>query len=510
MLDNFEKQPTWTVMIYLAGDNNLSADLPGIVEEVLTAEPSKNLKILLTVDTLTAPPLCYRITHNEISITTHTEESPCHALKRLLDEGSEQTDEDDYCALILFGHGPAIGSNNFLKDEHPYGYLTLKDLADTIRKTFNGKPIDVLGLDNCLMSEAEIAYQLRACAANMISSQGMVHVNAWPHREFLDFLAAGSDLTPDSVATRLFDLYHERNETNYKRLRRSADQVHGCPPAIGQVAENEIRALVQVITARLDGLDDDTNKAARALKEALTLARLETQSFWNEQFADLVDFCRLLAKKCAFFQQLSDPGVNLKDVVDACNAVIDALQKSGAAIPHQSYIGPALQYSRGLSVFFPWTMPTELGGPPEQNENAFEIKRRTQFETYLDNDFAQPGGSNWGEFLCYFYAATLRKIRGLPEHKKLNFSARVKALKNLKGKTIGLDITQNSDVSGAGSSISGIGDPSGKEHPSIGGPNGKEHPSIGPDIDHLSVVKNYPRRNYPFTAGTEKQGWLQP
>jgi hypothetical protein len=526
-------QKTWTVMMYLAGDNDLSGDLSAIVREMLEAAPSPHVKILALVDTREAAPLLYRLTDDEIIVETQPEDTGFAALGALLAEGKALTDDDEHSALILFGHGPAIGSNGFLRDSHPAGYLSLKQLAELITKKF-GRAIDVLGLDSCMMCEAEIAYELRGCADHLVGSEGMARVDAWPFREFLEHLANPNEATdPASVAAQLYQSYGTRNQRFYDIEDRSSDQVHCRLPQVAAALDDTVRPLVALLLGKLPGLDTGDHTAL-ALKQALLLARLEAQSYWNETFADLADFCDLLAAKCELLGKLSGGGVDLSDVSAASRAVGAAVD---GAVARQSYIGPALQYSRGLSVYFPWTMPLGMAGPPdveledewgEKTVRRISLKRRTMFEAYLENAFAQAAGVNWGEFLYAFFAATLRDMRGLPDADKLNYSACKAQLKTISGRTISLIPTDGDDkdpeLEGGGGKVhptlGRVHPELGRVHPTLGRVHpelGRVHPTLGRVHPELGLrggqagnVKNSPRASYPFhQLGLQKsKGWI--
>jgi hypothetical protein len=79
-------------------------------------------------------------------------------------------------------------------------------------------------------------------------------------------------------------------------------------------------------------------------------------------------------------------------------------------VPHSYYIGADLQYSHGLSIYFPWTMqgePYSFYFSRKEKEHVLV----TAFETYSRYDFAKARTSGWADFLKVYYRATLRKVR---------------------------------------------------------------------------------------------------
>jgi len=96
--------------------------------------------------------------------------------------------------LIMSGHGSGITDDFFLKDEDSMDSLTigelrtaLKDIAKIIRaKTGDrSRKIDIVGMDACLMSMGEIAYEIRKHADVLIAAEGLEAEFGWPYRRIL-------------------------------------------------------------------------------------------------------------------------------------------------------------------------------------------------------------------------------------------------------------------------------------------------------------------------------------
>ena len=59
-----------------------------------------------------------------------------------------------------------------------------------------GHKIDVVGLDSCLMSTAEIGYELRHYVDYLVSSQGNVDDIGWPYADLLGWLKQNPTTSP--------------------------------------------------------------------------------------------------------------------------------------------------------------------------------------------------------------------------------------------------------------------------------------------------------------------------
>jgi hypothetical protein len=121
-----------------------------------------------------------------------------------------------------------------------------------------------------------------------------------------------------------------------------------------------------------------------------------------------------------------------------------------------------------VSVFFPWTLPTDPYFFTRSSNNEWVL--RTAFETYCEYDFAQE--SQWSSFLESFFKATLRRVRrssrdfALKEDGKLAEGGLVQETVHAPSEVLAIDLQKSSSDTG----------------------------KVDPDV--WSTVKNYPRRNY--------------
>ncbi len=100
------------------------------------------------------------------------------------------------------------------------GALTIRGLADALRAALGRKKLDVLGMDSCLMSTAEVCRQVRARVNYFVASEGFVPNTGWPYRDMLDKLThyykgdpprfpAHAELRPEILCERLVKDYIE-------------------------------------------------------------------------------------------------------------------------------------------------------------------------------------------------------------------------------------------------------------------------------------------------------------
>jgi hypothetical protein len=426
-------------MIYLAGDNDLSPEMVRALQRMKDAKVSRKVNVIVEMDTMSGGARFFELNRSRFSevkidrtwpsrsVTkdeierenSGAETDSLRGLRNLLKWGVKDFPAEHYM-LILFGHGPII-RGAFLQDSNPPSYLELPDFAGVLGEFFNKKnKLDILGLHNCVMNGVELLYQLRDTADYILGSQGLVLRVGWPYQRLLNAITmpledSGADAaTPSQVAARLLRVCAKHNFDFYRYMNRSFDQALSRAGKSDEIAaalkgNKEKPGLARLLTRHLEMLgQDDREKrhAGRLVREAVCLARLEAQSFWQSQFVDLQDFCALLADKCRFFERLVDrdsaAGAALDSIADACENVKQAIEN---AVRGNYYLGPERQYSNGLSVYFPWAQPFDTvahaGRKCERCRNAFA--------EYKDYDFARD--AHWGKFLTTYFAATMRSVR---------------------------------------------------------------------------------------------------
>src|SRR5262249_31765988 len=254
-----------------------------------------------------------------------------------------------YRMLILSGHGSgAVG--DFLTDDHvgnernrslsiPSLESALNEAQSHVRRSLKieGKLIDVLGMDSCLMSMAEVCYQVRKSVDYLVGSEGFVQNAGWPYRSLLKKLcgriANHEELTPARIAG-----YVVQDYIAYYREYLPADvsvDMAACEIAkLGHLSEahdsKSVRRRGKELTdllipplrrCRPDG--DSLSANERSIRDLVTMAHWRAQSYKFEQYTDLWDFClqiRELGK--------SSTDKLVKEIVGAAERVQNAIDES--------------------------------------------------------------------------------------------------------------------------------------------------------------------------------------
>jgi hypothetical protein len=370
--------------------------------------------------------------------------------------------------LILFGHGVLVAGNTFLGDTTPPSFLRLTDFVRIIKTHFGepqeealGRPkphLDILACDNCVMNAVESAYEIRNHVDYMIGSQDLMLAVGWPFKKIVEVVQRNPHAHTKVMARRVLKAC-ARRLIDYTLMERSTEQ-SVCD--LTQLRNNRLKDAIKYLADALkDGLKTDRwgRVCYPEIRDAVRLARLEAQAYWTETFVDLYDFCELLLQRTGHYvtrqimwlsayanrseigaakEHANQLGAAPEEILDFLAGTPDVQIwfriKTGCirvlrefslkdenetpkkhVVPYSYYVCPDLQYSHGLSIYFPWTLPSDpiifeqgTGSGPYSTE---DYKLRTAFDEYKEYSFPSHDGTDWAGFLTQFFKATLRNVR---------------------------------------------------------------------------------------------------
>ena len=149
--------------------------------------------------------------------------------------------------------------------------------------------------------------------------------------------------------------------------------------------------------------DKKPNAFHAPLMDLIQLAHLKSQSYWDENYIDLYDFCFCLSNACV--SATVDPSLKptLTNIQEACEGVMKVLKRGtpgddDGLIVRSESAGPSYQYSHGLSLYFPWTRPIASDLWEKQYADYALMQHETTRQT-------------WKDFLDRYFDSTMRKVR---------------------------------------------------------------------------------------------------
>jgi cysteine peptidase C11 family protein len=327
--------------------------------------------------------------------------------------------------LFMLGHGVVVGNDIFMMDEHGSEQsLTLTDLGQILGEfkhniELEDSVLELVSFHSCSVSSMEVAYELQGTAKYLLASQGPAFVGSWPYRQILVRIfntlpdkstSPGDGKPPKSLRQEdmrklMLDIYRScmRNSGDYL-LAGYSFQLTLCDLEKLPDIHGDIHALAQALTA---GLEKDVSR------DFILLSHWKSQSFFNEMYTDLYDFCFCLNNKIADLEKFGAVSQELADIRKACDNVMNRLMKENprkdtdARIPQiivaADSLGPAFQYSRGLSVYFPWAEPSK-DSPILKEYQRYRFTTDFMTESETDVEYS------WLKFLRAYFKTTKRAV----------------------------------------------------------------------------------------------------
>ena len=199
-----------------------------------------------------------------------------------------------------------------------------------------GQRLSLIGMDACLMSMLEVAYQIRDHAEVMVGSQEVEPMAGWPYTPILSALTARPQMTPQELSELIVQEYARSYRPSTRRV-----------PEITQSAINlaQMEPLGEKLAAFVAALQ--AAFAADVFAEvALNRAKQDGFRFDDPDYLDLRDLVE------AFQQQYKGQDAA---VLEAAQALLDDLTP-GPDRPILANVTQGKRYAQrahGLSIYFP-------------------------------------------------------------------------------------------------------------------------------------------------------------
>ncbi len=400
----------WTVMVYLAGDNNL--DHNGVVDlkEMKKVGTTPDINVVAQFDRAgagvqTARYCLQKGTSLDADVCQTLGETNSGSPEALIDfiKWGVTTYPADHHLLVLWNHGQGWDDTDIYAGERASGARlrrsgrishslfrtsvqhaaklsaqdgkiaraillddNAKDFLDNLEmkkvveaaRTAIGRKLDILGMDACLMSMGEVAYQVRDSVLYTVGSEETEPLEGWPYDSILKDLSKTPEMPPPALCKLIVKNYLSSYKKTPEAVTQSAIDLSASAKFIG--------ACKTFASALKAGL---ANGATRAV---IVDARNRVQEYEVPDNVDLIDLCRLL--KAASVS---------KAMKSACDLVVAAVEGSPGLVIASGYCGAPMKRSHGVAIYFP---------------------TRTLSPLYAGLDFTKKTG--WGAFLKQYLVAT--------------------------------------------------------------------------------------------------------
>jgi hypothetical protein len=377
---NQEILKKWTVMLYLAGDNNLDANGVIDLEEMKQVGSTGEINLIAQFDRAGAglPTMRYLLKKGtslqadtvEKLGEVNTGDPAC--LLDFIKWGVGGYPAEHYL-LILWNHGQGWDDTDIFAGERVKGARLMRtnrirhalfktsvaraarlaaksrkfsramlidddarDFLDSIElkqvlagaKTFIGRKIDILGMDACLMSMAEVGYQVRDSVLFTVGSEETEPLDGWPYDSFLSHLMMNTDENPRELSKNIVNKYIGSYKSSGEAVTLSACDL---------TSAASFAATMKTFTGELiNGLADSK------VGSLIVNARYRAQEYQVKDNIDLISFCKLLKAS-----------VIPDSLLQACNNVIAGIKGKDGLVVASDFNGALMNESHGLAIYFP-------------------------------------------------------------------------------------------------------------------------------------------------------------
>ncbi len=382
----------WTVMIYMAADNDLIGaawtDLEEMVRGLSQADNLSGIQVVAMVDfpsETETPTVIYDLTPEKevIDDMPNIPADDPGPLGNFLSWCVENRPAEHY-GLVVWGHGDGVDwtyrtqelasiakvdkgiaiDSNFL-------FLPIRKL----RKALEGfrskaqKKLDFVGFDACMMGMLEINQEVCEAAEFVVSSPTVMPEDGWPYDEI--FRQLGN--SPQTAPKKLADLVVSAVAQYYQE-----DGKHPPPysTAFDLSASPAMADAIKTLAESLRGITD---------KPAITQARDRAAVYRIPEYIDIQAFC------CEVEKELP-----ATEAARAAHGVRRVLREQGYLSSPVSASGPSETLPTGPAIFF----PTKKGLSFQWRRGNEEITMTFNWEAYSRLSFCKK--TKWDLFLNGF------------------------------------------------------------------------------------------------------------
>jgi hypothetical protein len=365
----------WTLMVFMAGMNNLAQEADKDIDEILEGQPGDDVEVVIFVKQPSGARR-FRVGHQPVLLDDVDSGDPSTVVDFV--RWATGVAPADHYALILWNHGSGwepwaydvdvpvavrpvttpngvqkINSSVFptalvshvpdarvrqraiLTDDgtaHAVDTIELGNVAAAVAEHL-GRKLDVLAMDACLMSNLEVAYEVRDHVEVVVGSEELEPESGWHYTDLLGRLRAELDQLD---AARFGTIAVASYLDGYQN---TSEQVTQC--AIWTAGAEDLRGAVDALADSLAATMPD----GRGL---LTDALGDSRRF-DGHLVDLGQLCESLVSYTADAPQ-GDP---LAGVSTAASALLGRLAPEAGYVLAEGHLGQSLDGVHGVSIYLP-------------------------------------------------------------------------------------------------------------------------------------------------------------
>ncbi|HYP47542.1 MAG TPA: clostripain-related cysteine peptidase [Thermoleophilaceae bacterium] len=254
---------------------------------------------------------------------------------------------------------PSVSERSIASDDgsgHSLDTIELKNVLEAATKELGG-PFELLGMDACLMSNLEVAYEASDHVRYVVGSEDLEPGDGWPYAKILQALVDAPEMSGADLGRTIVEEYIASYASGSDTVTQCAVDVAAMP-----TFTEPFEALAAALTERATDKDDHAE---------IMRAQAASAGFQGD-LIDVRSFCdNLLA------------GAVAEPVKQRAKGVLDALEPVGYVVA-EGHRGATVEGCGGVTVYFP---------SPFDSVSEF----------YTDLSFAKKLG--WDDFLAEYKRA---------------------------------------------------------------------------------------------------------
>lgn len=367
---------SWTVMVYMDGDNDLETAAVDDFNEMESVGSTSLVNIVVQFDRHSA----YDNSNGDWDVTKrfhvkkdtngydNTISSPVlsdlgeinmgdpNSLQNFITWAQNDYPADHYL-LVLWDHGSGWKAPGSVKsvciDDTDNDELTMIEVETALRNAAcsGDCPLDIVGFDACYMGMVEVDYQIMPYAHYRVGSEEYEPGDGWDYIKFLNFLVQNPYTGPEKVAAKIVHSY-----MNFYGIA-------------GQETQSAVH--LNPTSTVADALDVFSHHLAGAMeyKSNIQQARSDVQFFSDLDYIDLFHFAQLIKAY-----------VPHRGVQQDALLLMDRIQEAVVAEGH----GAMSKNAHGISIYF----PIGSAGYDPNYENAVKLSEDKFWDEFLNQYYS--------------------------------------------------------------------------------------------------------------------------
>lgn len=339
----------WTFIVYIDGDNDLEPDAIRDLNEMEMVGSTASVNIVVQIDRIPGYDTSNGDWTGARRYYVTKDYDPGIINSTLLEDlgevnmGDPQTlvnfvtwavsnyPAQNY-AVVIWNHGGGFRkktkypmAKDIAIDDTSNDSLKPYELSQALSsiKSYMGKKIELLGMDACLMSMIEIAYEIKDYADVMVASEENEPLNGWPYNSILNGLISNPNMSPHELGSRIVDDYIAFYQGT-DNVTLSAIDLNRIDPIV-----NSVNGFAQAV------INDNLTNPLTYINDANT-----AQYYGDESFIDLYHFMSIV---------VHDPLIYSAEVKSKANEIMIGID-SAVIQKGSTYSGSNF----GLSIYFPY------------------------------------------------------------------------------------------------------------------------------------------------------------